>query len=201
MILAIGVSILGALVFLFIFWKRLKEDYSSEIIFKTAFDILTGILVGSLISLRFMPLGFFWFTALGSLVGLGLAVFRLKIRFYETIEAQIVSTLPWVSFIFLLDSVTHSSLSSFLAFVVILLFIFVAYYLDAHYKNFTWYKSGKIGFAGMVTLSLFFVVRSILAIFNIAMVSFVGSKVEAIVSGVVAIICFVLVYNLAKVKE
>jgi len=39
---------LGIIIFLFFFWKRLKEDYSSERIFSTAFYILFGIGAGFL---------------------------------------------------------------------------------------------------------------------------------------------------------
>ena len=200
LIASILANLLGVFVFLFVFWKRLREDYSSEIIFKTAFYILIGVLAGFLISLKFISTASFWFTFVGSTLGLGFAILRLKVKFYETFEALIISSFPWISFIFLLDSVTHSSLSSFLAFVAILIFVFISYFLDTHYKNFTWYKSGKIGFAGILTLGLFFVVRSILAIFTVNMLSFVGLRVKAVVSGAVAFVCFVLLFNLGRTE-
>jgi hypothetical protein len=201
LIASLLVNFLGILVFLFIFWKRLREDYSSEIIFKTAFFILVGVAAGFLISLKFIPMASFWFAFIGATLGLGVAIFSIKVKFYETFEALIISSFPWLSFIYLLDSVTHSSLSSFLAFIAILIFVFISYYLDAHYKDFTWYRSGKIGFAGIATLSLFFIVRSLLAIFTINMLSFVGFKVEAIISGAVAFVCFILLFNLGRIKE
>lgn len=194
-------GLLGILVFLFVFWKRLREDYSSEIIFKTAFCVLTGILIGFLISLKFIPAASFWFAFIGATLGLGVAIFRIKVKFYETFEALIISSFPWISFVFLLDSVIHSSLSSFLAFIAILIFVFISYYLDTHYKNFTWYRSGKVGFAGIATLSLFFIIRSLLAIFTVNMLSFVGLKVEAVISGAAAFVCFVLLFNLGRIKE
>lgn len=200
LIASLAVNILGIFVFLFIFWKRLREDYSSEIIFKAAFFILIGILIGFLVSFKFLTIASFWFTLVGAFWGLGFAIFNLRVRFYETLEAFIISAFPWLSFIFLLDSVFHSSLSSFLAFVGILIFVFISYYLDTHYKNFTWYKSGRIGFAGLVTLSLFFIVRSVLAIFTIHMLSFVGLKVEAIISGAAAFVCFILLFNLGRTE-
>lgn len=201
LIASILINILGVVVFLFIFWKRLREDYSSEIIFKTSFDILIGILAGFLISLRFTPESFFWFAVLGAMIGLGLSIFRFRVKFYETFEAFIISSFPWISFVFLLDSITHSSFNSFMAFIAILIFVFISYYLDAHYKNFTWYKSGKIGFAGIVTLSLFFIVRSALAIFGINMISFVSLRFEAVISAAAAFVCFVLLFNLAKIEK
>lgn len=201
LIASIATNLLGVFVFLFIFWRRSREDYSAEIIFKTAFGILVGILTGFFVSLKFAPTAFIWLMFAGALVGLGLSVFRLRVKFYETFEALIISSFPWISFGFLLDSVTHSSLSSFLAFIAILVFVFISYYLDAHYKNFTWYKSGKIGFAGIVTLGLFFIVRSVLAIFGINMISFVSQRPEAIISGAAALICFALLFNLGRIKE
>ncbi len=195
-----AVNVLGIFIFLFVFWKRLREDYSSEIIFKTAFYILIGILIGFLLSLKFLPVAFFWFTFVGALLGLGFAIWRLRVRFYETFEALTISSFPWLSFVFLLDSVVNASLVSFLAFVAILVFVFISYYLDTHYKTFTWYKSGKIGFAGLLTLSFFFIVRSVLAIFTVNMLSFVVLRVEAVISGAAAFICFVLLFNLGRTE-
>jgi len=200
LIASVAANVLGIFVFLFVFWKRLREDYSSEIIFNTAFYVLIGVLIGFLISLKFAPSASFWFAFVGATLGLGFAILRLRVKFYETFEALIISSFPWISFVFLSDSVTHSSLSSFLAFVVILIFVFISYYLDTHYKNFTWYKSGKIGFAGLSALGLFFIVRSILAIFTVNMLSFVGLRVEAIISGTAAFTCFVLLFNLGRTE-
>jgi len=200
-IASIVTDITGIFVFLFIFWKHLREDYSPEIIFKAVFDILAGIFIGFLVSLKFMPHAFFWAVILGGLVGLGVSIFRLKLKFYEVFEALIISSLPWLSFIFLLDSVTHSSLNSFIAFIATLIFVFISYFLDAHYKNFVWYKSGRIGFSGVATLGLFFITRSLLAIFRINVISFVSLGVEAILSGVAALICLVLLFNLTNAKK
>jgi hypothetical protein len=200
-IASIAANLLGALVFLFLFWKRLKYDYSSEMIFGAAFSVLAGMTIGLLLSLKIMPAGFFLFSFVGSLVGLGLSIFKLKMRFYETLEALVVSMLPWVSFVFLQDSVIHASLNSFIAFLGTLIFVFISYYLDLHYKNFSWYKSGKIGFTGVVILGLFFTTRVVLAIFKVGVISFVGLKLEIVVSGVIALISLLLLLNLSNVKK
>lgn len=200
-IASLGVNVLGIFVFLFLFWRRLRDDYSSEIIFKSAFNILIGILLSFLVWLKFDQIGIFWLSLIGSILGLVISILVLKVKFYETFEAFIISSLPWLSFLFLLDSITHSSLPSFLFFIAMLIFVFISFYLDMHYKEFAWYKSGKIGFAGIVTLGLFFITRSVLAIFGINMVSFVSLKVEAIVSAASAFICFILLYNLSRIRE
>jgi hypothetical protein len=200
MLIDIPVGFIGIIIFLFIFWKRLKEDYSSEIIFKTAFSALTGILIAELIAAKFYPPAFLWFEFLGGIGGLGAAVLSFRVRFYETFEAFIISVFPWLSFIFLKDSVVNSSLISFFAFLVVLTFIFIFYYLDVHYKGFTWYRSGRIGFAGFATILLIFVVRSTIALLGITVLSFL-SGYEGMVSAIAALTSFALLFNLGRQKK
>ncbi|NMC59142.1 MAG: hypothetical protein GYA51_07140 [Candidatus Methanofastidiosa archaeon] len=201
LIASIVASLVGIIIFLFLFWQRTKEDYSSEIIFGTAFNVLLFLLLLCSVSIRFYPSAFYWACIVGAIIGLVLSIFKYKVRFYEILEALIVSSLPWLSFIFLADSVTRSSLKSFIGFIVILLFVFISYYLNANYKNFSWYRSGRIGFAGISTAMIFFVVRSILAILGISVLSFVSIvTVEAIISGIAALVCLVLIVNLSRTK-
>lgn len=197
MLVNLVVNGLGLFTLLFIFWKRLKEDYESEIIFKTSTNIVLGLLVGFLLSNKFFPDWFLYAEFLGINVGVGLSVTNFKMRFYETFEAAVISFLPWLSLVFLGDSITASSLSSFLGFLVILIIIFFYYYMDTHYRDFTWYPSGKVGFAGLASLTLVFVVRSLLAIFGISVLSFVGNY-EAIMSGVLAFISLLLLFRLGR---
>jgi len=200
MLIDVGVGTLGVIVFLFIFWKRLNEDYSSEVIFQTAFSVLAGIFVALLLTNKFLPGAFFWTGSVGGLIGLLLAIFRFKVKFFESFEAFIISVLPWLGFVFLKDSVFNSSLSSFLGFIVILIMVFISYWLDSHYKNFTWFKSGRVGFAGLATLAFIFLIRSVVDILGISMLSFVA-KYEAVLSGAAAFICFLLLFNLGRVKK
>jgi hypothetical protein len=194
------VAIFGVLIFLFIFWKRIREDYAPGIIFESAFYILLGIGISQLVSLRFFPNWFFWAGFLGSIAGLFAGYLRFKLRLYESLEGLIIGLLPWVSFVFLKDSVINSSLSSFLAFLATLLAIFIFYYIDTHFREFTWYKSGKVGFTGLSTLAIVFVVRSAIALFGISVLTFAGIY-EAFVSGGVAFVCLILIYVLSKKIE
>jgi len=200
MIASISAGFAGILLFLFIFWKRLKEDYSSEIIFKTASSILSGMLVFWLISVKFFPPSFLWLEFLGALIGLSAACFTLRVRFYETFEAFIIAGLPWLSSFFLKDSVVESSLLSFFAFLSTLVFIFVFYYLDTHYKRFAWYRSGKIGFSGLTTTGLIFAVRSAIALSGISVISFL-ERIEVYASGAIAVTAFTLLFNLGRQKK
>ena len=200
MFIKVAVTILSLLVFLFLFWKRLKEDYAAEIIFKAAMYILGGIGISTAVASKFFPAWFFWASFIGGLTGLSLAILRFRVKFYETLEAFIISSLPWLGLVFLTDSAMRSSLSSFLAFAAILIMVFVSYYLDTHYKRFTWYVSGKIGFAGLAVAAIFFFVRTAIAIVKVPMLSFVGRS-EAVISGVMVLVSFLLLVNLGRVKE
>ena len=196
MLLSAGVSLLGALVFLFVFWKRLKEDYAVEMIFETCFYVLLAILIGWLISLKFSPEYFLWAVFASSILGLYIGVLRFKLRFYEALETLVIASLPWLSFIFLKDSVVNSSLSSFIGFLVILIIIFAFYFLDTHYREFTWYKSGKVGFAGLSTLAIIFAIRTATFLAGIRMLSYLYHY-EAILSGFMILISLVLLWNLS----
>lgn len=193
----LGVNLLGILIFLFIFWKMLKEDYVGEIIFSSSSFILLGIFVGYILSLRFIPPWFFWLEFIGAIFGLLISINRFKVRFYEAMEASLVGLLPWLGLTFLLDSITSSSLVSFIAFLTCLALIFFYYFLNLKYKSFSWYRSGKIGFSGLSVLGIIFLIRSSVAIFLIPVLSFVG-KAEVFVSGSLAFTAFLLIFNLAR---
>ena len=200
MLITLAVSALGLFAFLFLFWKRLKEDYAGEIIFRSASYILVGSAVGWGIAVNFSPGWFFWAWIAGGLLGLLFAVLRFRVKFYETLEAFIISFLPWLALVFLRDSGARSSFSSFLAFIVILIMLFISYYLDTHYKGFTWYRSGKIGFAGLTVAVIFFLIRTAIAMTKVTVISFVGQG-EALISGITALVSFLLLFNLARVKK
>jgi hypothetical protein len=193
-------NLVGVLVFLFIFWKRLKDDFSSDIVFKVASYVLVGIFVGYSISLWLIKPYFLWFGFLAGIIGLLIAVYLTKVKFYETFESVVVASLPWIGFIFLLNSTQASSLSSFLGFLGILILVFISYFLDTHYKTFSWYKSGRIGFTGVAILFLIFLIRLSLAILKIGMLSFVSLPFELLLSGMGMVTCLVLFYNLSKIE-
>jgi hypothetical protein len=197
MLAGIAVSLFGILIFLFLFWRRLREDYAAEIIFNAATYILIGIGIGLVFSFRFFPIWFFWASITGGLIGLSLTILKFKLKFYETLEAFIIASLPWLSLIFLKDSVVKSSLSSFLAFLATLITVFLSYFFDTEYKKFNWYKSGRVGFAGLATVILIFLLRFTIAIVKVPVLSFVG-QAEASISGVLVVVSLLLLYNLGR---
>lgn len=200
LIARIFTNLLGVFIFLFIFWKKMKEDFSNEIIFRSGSYIITGITIFYLFSFNFSPNWFLWSEMLGASLGLALAIYSQRIKFFESLEAMVLSILPWISLLFLSDSIYNSSFSSFSAFVVILILMFVSYWLDENYKSFNWYKSGKIGLSGLLVLGLFFLIRSVVAFSKITVVSFVGSW-DLVLSLALYLVSLFLVYYLAKYEK
>lgn len=197
MLTNILINLAGVIIFLFIFWKKLREDYTSNQIFSTATLALIGVGLGFLISLKFFTSWWFWLEIILASLGFILGIIKYNLRPFELIEAAVISLAPWLSLIFLSDSVAKTSLSSFLAFFSLVCLITLHLFLDSHYKNFSWYASGRIGFSGLATLGIFFLLRASLAYFFPFVISFVG-RFEVIISGVGAFISFLTLYNLSR---
>src|SRR4030042_5727608 len=185
---------IGILGFLFLSWRRLKEDYTSAIIFSFSFLLLAFIALGSLIGILlgrslaasniFNPQGlWFWGAFIFGSIGFAICFFtprglaHFRMRLLETLEAV------GLGFIFLFFCISFGKSILFSVAVGILIpFFFV---INARYKSFSWYTSGKVGFAGLAVLGIFFLIRAIVALIDPTMISFIG-KLDAILSSVVA---------------
>ena len=70
---------LGIFLFLYLYWKRLKEDYPVEKIFNSGFIILIGIFLSLVISKIFPNIFWFWIIIFATLIFEAVNVFKLKI--------------------------------------------------------------------------------------------------------------------------
>jgi len=190
-------NIIGFFVFLFVFWKRLKEDYISNQVFSTAFSVVLAIILFNILARIFFPAWWFWASFLGISAGLTAGVLRFKLRILETVQALLIALLPWLSLNFLAHAIGSSSLKSFLASATVALLIGFYLLMEVHYKKFTWYKSGKVGFSGLATAGLFFLIRAAVAVFINDVISFSG-KSEPYLSATVAFVFFLALFNLAR---
>lgn len=197
MITSILVNFFGVLSFLYFFWRRLKEDYPSNEIFSTAFFMLAGILTGSFVSRLYFPEWFFWTGFLGAGLGFSVGLLRFQFRFHESLEAAGVSFLPWLGLLFLGDSTANSSVASLFGFLICIFLIGGFFVLDIHYKKLTWYRSGRVGFAGLAVTGFFFLIRAVVAAIYPHVITVPG-RFDAIISSIVAFAFFLVIYNLAK---
>lgn len=197
MINSILINLLGILIFFFLYWRRLKEDYISPVIFTSLSIILVLGMMAYFLANKFLPNWWFWTTITAFFVGLVVSVKYLKLHFYETLEVTIVSLFPWLFIVFLFDAVKNRSWISFSAAIIIPIFLFIYNQLNLRYKDFGWYRSGRIGFAGLTTLGIFFLIRGTIAIFLPFVLSFAG-KMEPIASGSAAFLLFLGVFDLSR---
>ena len=194
------ISLIGIMVFLFTFWRSLKEDYVTSHIFTTAFYSLTGLLLGYLISRVAFGQWWFWTTSLGIVIGLCIGVYRYKLRFYEVLESAVKAYLPWYIILMILNFYKSPEIGEIMMIAIGALLLILFQLLNSHYKNFSWYKSGKIGFAGICVLGVFFLTKAVIAIYFPNMVSFSGSW-EVFVSSLAAFFAFLGLFNLARLKS
>lgn len=189
----------GFLVFTFLVWRRLKEDYSQEQIFGLGFLTVFGLALGYFLAKNLAPNFWLWGEIVGILLGFVLAIFKFRLRFYETFEAIILGFLAWFGLFWLVVFLKTPAITSFLATLLVLCLLVLFGLLEANYKDFSWYRSGRIGFSGLTVAAIFFLARAAIASFSPAFLSFAG-KSEVFISGSVSFIIFLLVYNLARVK-
>lgn len=189
--------LIASISFLFIFWKKLKDDYVQNQIFSSGFYSLIGITVGALLSFYFFQQWWFWLGFAGLMLGMCIGVIRYSLRFFELLEAVVAGGIIVFFELLLFRLLLNPGLV--LGFAVITVFLIYILYLllNRHYKKFTWYASGRVGFSGLVSLGIFFLIRSLVAVYLPDMLSFVGNY-ESILSGVSAFISFLLLFNLSR---
>lgn len=201
-------SAFGAISFLFIFWKRLKEDYAPKLIFDAGFIFVGCFSVFSLIfflvskfspdSVLFRPSQmWFWGGILGILTALRIVNTKLKLKVIETFEAVVLGTSFWLVILYVLEFISLRS-QNFPILALISAGIFLLFFvLDKKYKSFNWYHSGKVGFSGLVVSGLFFLFRVIYAYLEPTSFSVIG-RVDVVLSAVAAFLIFFSLYNLSE---
>lgn len=190
-------NIVGIFLLIFLFWYKLKEDYHYEKVFNLVIFVLLGLFSAFIFSRYLFKDYWFYIYLLGSFLGFSLGVFKLKMKFFESLDAFTISFLPYLGFFFLTESVLQFSLYYFLGFWIIALFIFLYSLLDANYRKFTWYRSGRVGFSGLLILGLLFLTRALIAYFFNWAPSIAGAY-DIYISASFSFVSFLLLFNLSR---
>jgi hypothetical protein len=164
--------VLACLSYLFVWWRGVKEELPANermsIGFLTLIFMGLGWFGGGLVS-RYLPLipGFldprgvgFWAAIISGLVVIYLTTSRLSSNFLIFFEPHIHALYWFAIFI----SGQHAIL-----FVASLL---TYYWSRTSYKSFSWYKSGKFGFASLFSLTIYFATRAVVEFGQISLLSF-----------------------------
>jgi len=189
----------GGLVFMFIYWRALREDYDNKIIFNSAFVIFGfGIVAALLVNYISKTSGlWFWGGFLGMNLGLLLSFRASSLRYVEILEPALVAMMPLYSLFLVVLGLLFGDFPS-VGFGVFVLLLFILFFvLSSNYRRISWYKSGRQGFAGMTIIGLMFFGRSLVAGYIPFMISFVG-EMDVIPSAVVTFLMFFGVYNISE---
>lgn len=181
-------NVIGLSLFLFLLWKNLKEDYQYEKIFNLASLTLAGLLACVLLNIYLKNDYWFWVYLIGLISGFSIGLIKLKMKLYESFDGLVVGSLSWLGFVYLTNSINKSSLSDFILFWISAVCVFLFFFFKSHYRTFNWYKSGRVGFAGLLSGAIYFLIRAI-------------SNNEPIISAPVAILLFLLLYRLSISKK
>lgn len=197
LILKTLLSVVGVFLFLYFFWKKLKDDYTQNLIFPSAIYCLIGILIAGFGSFYFFPRWFFWISVAGSLLGLLVSLKRFNMRVFEVYEGWVLGSLG-LFLVFSMNLFINGWNEVYLLGVILAVFLISLYFLvDRHYKKFAWYKSGKVGFTGLSISGVTFLIFTLIAIFFPDMVFFQG-KIGASIAGTLSFISFILLFNLSQ---
>jgi hypothetical protein len=115
----------------------------------------------------------------------------------ETFNSTVISLLPSFALYLLSKSILDLSLTYFIGFWIVALLIFTYFFLEANYRKFTWYKSGRVGFSGLIVAILFFTTRSIASFLYPSGPTFIGMT-DLYISASFSFIFFLLLLNLSR---
>lgn len=184
-ILSFLLYLAGVIFFSFILWRKLKEDYPSERIFLVTLVLLgVGVLslgVSSWVLIDRLPFRdfSFWVLAIFNVLFGIYVIKKLEFKFFEFTDALAPSWL-WLIFFFSLagflqDWKNFAGLSYPAG---ALLSFFTYHFLLSKYRRFSWYPSGKVGFAGFASLGVYFLLRAGVAIYSATLLLFKGGIFE-----------------------
>lgn len=179
--LASGVFfVIGVFFFAFFIWRKLKEDYESD-------QIFTFILVLTSLGILGWWLWEFW----ASIFALSLIVIywwgKRGFRMFEIVDAVSPAWFWFSGFLFLANRSQPEAAVSFFS-------LLVYFILLARYRTFSWYPSGKVGFAGLASLGVFFLANFIVEILFSYVLSFEMNTFDLILSLFSALMLFAVVY-------
>lgn len=176
MITNIILILVGILIYLFIFWRRLKDDYITNQIFGVAFFSVFALLL-SITASYWFPNLWFWISLLSVLIAGIIGAIKHRIKLFEYFDAQISGFIPLLMIGFILGSINNWDVVNYL--IVLLLFGILVFnvYLNGSFKKFKWYRSGNAGFPAMVTLAIIMLTRIAVAVVNPWMLSFVNGDI------------------------
>ena len=155
------IGVVGCLVYLYLSWRTMRENYREEDIIAFGWVSLIVYLIGSRIAFVWSdPRLWLEFWKMNQSYALGGYILWLLLtwlvtmdrgwRFFAFGEDSLIN-LAWINFIFLLLS------GQWKLMVLLGITCIVAWFIKDKYRSLWWYKSGKKGFSFLVVNIVFFI--------------------------------------------
>ena len=195
---------IGLIIFMYLLWRDLRDNYGDEKIINYAWIALAGFLVGGRITYGLVNWGvwndsfFSWISVwskpgtnyLGSYIGLvivsWLVASKKQWKFLPLLDDIVRPTLVF-SCLLMVDEWVRSnfSIKTLVYLVLLVLDVLLVNWLKKRYRSFTWYKSGKKGFVLLFNNLFFFLaVFVVLILFKDNWISMVLALIISLISGV-----------------
>lgn len=191
------VLLISLVIFKFVFWRRLKEDFVSDQIFRISFISIGMAILFGFASYKYSPNWWFWASIAGLATGVSISAYQHKMDLIELIEASMLASISVYFSVYLYLFVSTREWSLLLLVFLPLVANFFFWVFEKHYKKLSWYRSGRVGFAGFASGGIFFLARAVIAYFNPNMLSFIPG-LEVYISLTVALAHFAFLIKLSR---
>ncbi len=194
---------IGLVVFMYLLWRDLRDDYGDQKTINYAWLALVGFLVGGRIVFGLVNWGVWndswlsWISVwnkpgtnyLGSFIGLVLVSWLVALKnqwkFLSLVDDVVKPTLVFSSLLMLDEAIRSRFYIKPIAFLGLLIVdIFFVNWLRKKYRSFMWYKSGKKGFVLLFNnIWFFFAIAIILIILKDSWFSVFLAIIISLISG------------------
>lgn len=196
-LLEIPLFALGLVFFSFSLWRSLKEDYPTEKIFILTLVLAgTGFLSWSIFRERAGSFGFWLAGAILVLVGTW-ALKKMEFKFFEFADGLAPSWF-WLVFFFSLAGFFKDwkNFTGLFYPAAALLSLFTYRFLLVRYRRFSWYPSGKVGFAGFSSLGVYFVLQGAVVFYGNPVLSLDNTALFVAAGSVLLFLLFMFILYL-----
>jgi hypothetical protein len=194
---------LGSIIFMYLLWRDLRDDYGDQKTINYAWVALLGFLLGGRITYGLVNWGVWndswlsWLSVwtkpgtnyLGSYLGLILVSWLVSIKNqwkFLTLMDDIVKPTLFFSCLLMFDEWLRSNfyLKTMIYLALLVIDIVLVNWLKKRYRSFSWYKSGKKGFVLLFNNFLFFLsIVVVLIIFKDKWLSVILALIISLISG------------------
>ncbi len=205
--------VLGLIIFMYLLWRDLRDDYGDDKVINYAWVALLGFLFGGRIVYGLVNWGVWnnswldWLSVwnkpgtnyLGSYLGLVLVTLMVanknQWKFLSLLDDIVKPTLIFSSLLMVDEWVRSDFYIRPMLFLTLLVVdIFFVNWLKKRYRSFAWYKSGRKGFVLLFNNLLFF-----LAVV-IVLIILKDNRLSIVLASIISLISGVGLYILKKVK-